>query len=319
MADPTVRLNKHIADSGLCSRRKADKYIAAGNIRVNGKVVTELGTQIDPAKDVVTLNGQPLPVQRGRTIVFHKPAGCLTTKSDEKGRKTIYDFLPPEMKALDPAGRLDRNTTGVLILSNEGDFIHQITHPGFHVKKTYRVTLNKPLTAEHAEQLLAGITLMPENKLAKVEQLDISPALPLTYMMRLVTGYNRQIRRSLEALGYDVTKLKRTSFGPVSLGDLAPGQFRPLRLQERRALLGNKPDPKSKPAARKAAAPKGPTAKAATPKPAPKTKAGPKASVKAMPKSGSTAARSPEKRQDGSQNKNRPAQPKRQGQRNPKR
>lgn len=241
MAPPkseTVRLNKLIADSGLCSRRKADERITAGRVSVNGKTITELGTQVDPGTDRVRVDGKPLPmVEKNLYLVFHKPRGVVTTRSDERGRKTIYDWLPENYHAANPAGRLDRNTSGVLILSSDGDFLHHITHPSFHVPKTYRVEVDRTMAEKDIRQLLAGVELKPEDKPAHVKsvvQLD-----PTTYELVLITGLNRQIRRSLKQLGYTVKKLKRTAFGNIRLGRLKPGEVRPLTRREKKSLVPN--------------------------------------------------------------------------------
>jgi pseudouridine synthase len=237
-----MRLNKYIADSGLCSRRKADELIEVGRVTVNRRVVSEFGFQINPEKDKVCVDGKPLFVATKLYLLFHKPTGIITTRSDEKGRKTIYDVLPEAFHSVDPAGRLDRESSGAIILSNDGDFLHQITHPSFHIPKIYRVTINRSIALKDQQALCSGVLLSPENKLAKVEKLvnESETVLKLT----LITGYNRQIRRSLEQLGYQVKALKRLSIGPVTLGNLKPGTFRHLTKAEQNALLkaglGNK-------------------------------------------------------------------------------
>jgi pseudouridine synthase len=233
MAD-LVRLNKWIADSGLCSRREADRLIEAGAVRVNGNPVTQLGSQIDPERDVVHVQGQKIQASVKVYLLFHKPKDCITTRSDEKGRQTIYDFIPPKWRSVDPAGRLDRHSTGALILSNDGDFLYQLTHPRFHLPKVYRVTVDRPVGEAALEALCQGVILQPEQKLARAE--SVEQEAPGILRMTLVTGYNRQIRRSLEALGYEVMALKRLSIGPIRLGDLKPGEIRPLTPAELRQL-----------------------------------------------------------------------------------
>lgn len=229
-----VRLNKWIAESGLCSRREADRLIEAGRITVNGRVTKVMGTQVNPDQDIVKYDGQVLRATFKVYLLFHKPKGCITTRADEKGRKTIYDFIPRKWQTVDPAGRLDRNSTGAMILSNDGDFLYRLTHPKFHLPKVYRVTVEQPLDQATVNALLEGIMLEPENKLAKAEAIEVEDS--FTLKMTLVTGYNRQIRRCLEALNYEVTSLKRLSIGPVKLGDLKPGDVRLLSIQERREL-----------------------------------------------------------------------------------
>lgn len=240
-----VRLNKHMADSGLCSRREADRLITEGKVTVNGTRVTEMGVRIHPATDRIQVNGHDLPSEQKRYLLFHKPKGYITTRFDEKGRPTIYDLLPEFLHNSDPAGRLDKDSTGALILSNDGDFIYRLTHPKFHLPKVYRVTLDKPLTEKDAQTLLDGVPLSPEGVVAKVEALTVET--PTTLTMTLITGYNRQIRRSLEAVGYQVKTLKRLSFGPVRLGDLKPGKTRPLTPPEMRGLTPKPPSRRRKP------------------------------------------------------------------------
>lgn len=229
------RLNKWIADSGLCSRREADTLIEAGEVTVNGKRVNQLGTQINPVSDQVKVRGQLVVMpRRPQTILFHKPKGVLTTRKDEQGRKTIYDCLSKDFQKLDPAGRLDRESTGALILSSDGDLIYRLTHPKYHIPKVYRVKVNSPLTPKMLDKLTEGVFFEEEEKFAKADALDWEA--PDTLKMTLSTGYNRQIRRMMEAIGKEVVSLKRLSVGPISLGHLAPGSARLLLPHELRAL-----------------------------------------------------------------------------------
>jgi 23S rRNA pseudouridine2605 synthase len=243
----TARLNKVIADSGLCSRREADRMIEAGLVKVNGRLTNLLGTQVHLEKDLILVKGKPLPQQRKSYIALNKPSGIITTRSDENGRKTIYDILPPELQAVDPAGRLDKDTSGLLILSNDGDFIHAISHLSLQAKqpleKRYRVLIDKPLNPKDHRTLLNGILLMPENKMAKMNRVQSVPnpdraTKGYTLEIGLLTGMNRQIRRSFSALGYQILKLKRVAFGPITLGNLKPGEHRVLKPLEIRMLLG---------------------------------------------------------------------------------
>jgi 23S rRNA pseudouridine2605 synthase len=230
-----VRLNKWVASSGRCSRRDADEWIAQGRVRINGKPVTQPGTRVQPERDTVTVDGQPIRPARKGYWLFHKPPGVVSTRSDEKGRKTLYDLLPPELHAADPAGRLDKESSGALLLSTDGDFLQRVTHPRYQCAKRYRVQVDKAFHEKDIEQLKTGIHLMPEDKLAVVR--DVIWETPDTLQLTLTTGYNRQIRRSLEAVGYRVLRLKRLAVGPIRLGDLAPGQVRPLSRAEVQALL----------------------------------------------------------------------------------
>lgn len=227
-----VRLNKAIADSGYCARRKADELIVAGQVCVNGKLVKTLGEKVCLAQDTITIDGRLLPQEAKVYLLFHKPVGFLTSREGTRNQRTIYTLLPQRFQSVDPAGRLDYESSGALILSNDGDFIHQVTHPRFHWEKQYAVKLNKPLSKEHVKRLEAGVFLKKEGKRAKMLSVKPDPNFPLTYNVVLVTGYNRQIRRSLEALGYTVEGLHRHAIGLVSLGAVMPGSFRKLTRQE---------------------------------------------------------------------------------------
>jgi 23S rRNA pseudouridine2605 synthase len=239
----TIRLNKAIADTGYCARRKADELISAGRVQVNGQTVTEMGTRIDPAHDVITMNGQPLKQAEKAYLLFHKPTGYVTSRRGGRTGQSIYALLPPEQRSVDPAGRLDQESSGALLLTNDGDFLFQITHPRFHLPKLYEITLDRPLAPEEIEQLLIGIELTPENKIARMSRVTPSPNDPCRYQVELITGYNRQIRRSLTEMRARVLTLHRLSFGPIQLGDLKPGQIRPLSQEEQASMLNSASQP----------------------------------------------------------------------------
>ena len=151
-----MRINKYIASSGFCSRRKADELIEAGRVRVNGEVVRLLGYEIR-TKDKVSIDNKPLRTMKLEYYRFYKPTGYITTSSDEKGRKTIYDILPDEMSHLNPVGRLDKDSSGLLILTNDGNLVYELTHPSIKVAKEYRVTVDAFLKVEVLEKLAVGI------------------------------------------------------------------------------------------------------------------------------------------------------------------
>ncbi len=237
-ANPLIRLNKAIADSGYCARRKADALITEGHVSVNGQAVTTLGMKVDVSRDTITIHGHPLPQTEKLYLLFHKPVGVVTSRRGGRTQKTFYKLLPQEYQSVDPAGRLDQDSSGLLILSNDGDFLFQITHPRFHLAKMYEVFLDKTLTTTDRQKLLTGIRLEPENKLAKMTAIRQPSAKQSNgYQVTLVTGYNRQIRRSFAALGYRVKQLKRLSFGPIQLGPLAAGEIRHLQADEIARLL----------------------------------------------------------------------------------
>ncbi|MCA9798319.1 MAG: rRNA pseudouridine synthase [Cyanobacteria bacterium HKST-UBA06] len=228
------RLNQFVAQQGQLSRRKADEAIMDGRVTVNGRPA-EVGQKVHPHLDKIFLDKQPLTLQKQQYVVFHKPKGVLTTASDPKDRQTIYDVLPNQYKHLKPAGRLDRNTSGLLILSNDGDFLNHLMHPSFGHKKLYRVTVDKKLTRTVLEQLEAGVWFEAEQVHAKAVVAEIHDVHKID--LSLTTGYNRQVRRMFEALGYTVVTLKRLAIGHVQLGNLSPGQCRPLSLRDRQAFL----------------------------------------------------------------------------------
>lgn len=232
----TVRLNKAIAQSGLCSRRKADELIEAGVVKVNGKIVTELGFSVT-TKDKITVNNQPLKKKSFVYIKYYKPAGYITTMSDEKGRKTIYDILPEEVKDLKPVGRLDKDSTGLLIMTNDGDFINKMTHPSVKIPKVYRVTAEGKMNQQHLIQLAKGIEI-EEGKIAYADSaiLDYEGRNTVLQII-LYQGMNRQIRKMLDSLGFPVISLKRISHGTISIQGLKKGQFKYIKPREISDLL----------------------------------------------------------------------------------
>jgi pseudouridine synthase len=232
-----IRLNKAIADSGYCARRKADNLIAQGKVQVNGQVVTEMGAKVDPQVDEIRVNGQPLQSSEKVYLLLNKPVGYVSSRKAGKAQKSFYEMVPNEFRAVDPAGRLDQDSSGALILSNDGDFIYRVTHPRFHLPKVYEVTLDRPLEPMDIQTLKNGVLLKPENKLAKMTQVDSQTGNQPTYRMELITGFNRQIRRTLIELRYRVKTLHRISLGPVQVGDLPSGQLRPLTEVELSSLL----------------------------------------------------------------------------------
>ena len=228
-----LRLNQWLASTGLCSRRKADEWIEAGRVAINGKKVTNFSTRVHPVRDEVKVDGRPVKRHRQTgLILFYKPNGLLTTKKDEKGRKTIYDVLPDEFQHYKPAGRLDRNSHGLLLMSNDGVLLNRLTHPSFNVHKRYIATVNRPIEdAESvANTLLNGVFLEEEQVTATVDEVALLADDQLE--LKLTTGYNRQIRRMLEHCGYEVKQLKRISVGSFKLSGLRPGQCKPVSFRE---------------------------------------------------------------------------------------
>ena len=228
MANQKVRLNKYIASTGFCSRRKADEYIEAGKVMVNGKIITELG-HIISEKDRVMVENKQIKPESLVYIRYYKPAGYITTMDDEKGRKTIYDILPEEVQNLKPVGRLDKDSTGLLILTNDGDFINDLTHPAVKVPKVYRVTVQGKLNLNDISLMEKGIEIEKGQiayALARIIEFEGKNSV---LEIVLYQGLNRQIRKMLDCLGHPVISLKRLSMGPVDLQGLKRGQFKYIK------------------------------------------------------------------------------------------
>ena len=230
-----MRLNKYIASAGLCSRRKADELIEQGLVSVNGKKVTELGFSVSE-KDKVFVNQKLIRPVKHVYYKFYKPAGYITTCDDEKGRKTIYDLLPENLYNLKPVGRLDKDSTGLLILTNDGDLINELTHPSVKIPKIYIVTVDSQMYRSEFEQMANGIEIEP----GKIAYADVSvlESDNKHTMMRitLYQGMNRQIRKMLEFLGHEVKSLKRIQHATIQLEGLRRGEFKPIKPQQIKEL-----------------------------------------------------------------------------------
>ncbi len=233
---PSIRLQKLLADHGVASRRKAESLIASGAVRVNGAVVQAMGTRVDPGRDAVEVEGQvlkvaPLPLY----ILLHKPIGYLSTCTDPHGRATVLDLLPETLQSgqgLHPVGRLDYDSSGALLLSNDGEFTFQMTHPRHQLSKTYAVWVSGRPTATVLRQWAAGVLLegrltLPAGVCRQAEEAN-GTRLEIT----LTEGRNRQIRKVGDLLGHPVRRLHRTAIGPLVLGDLAVGAHRVLTSSE---------------------------------------------------------------------------------------
>lgn len=230
-----TRLNKYIASSGLCSRRRADELIESGVVSVNGKKITELG-YIVQTKDKVFVNQKLIRPVRHEYYKFYKPAGYITTCDDEKGRKTIYDLLPENMYNLKPVGRLDKDSTGLLILTNDGDLINELTHPSIKVPKVYIVQVDARMHEHEFEQMAKGIEIEP-NKVAFADVMALEVDNKHTLMqITLYQGMNRQIRKMIEHLGYEVKSLKRIQHATIQLEGLRRGEFKPIKPQQIKEL-----------------------------------------------------------------------------------
>ena len=233
LADPNepIRLNKFLANAGICSRREADEFIAAGVVSVNGEVVTELGTKIKRT-DEVKFHDQPVSVERKVYVLLNKPKDCVTTSDDPQERKTVMHCVKDACKErIYPVGRLDRNTTGVLLLTNDGDLASKLTHPKYLKKKIYHVYCDKNVTKADLDQIAAGITL--EDGEIHADSISYASETDKKQVgIEIHSGKNRIVRRIFESLGYKVTKLDRVYFAGLTKKGLKRGDWRYLTEQE---------------------------------------------------------------------------------------
>lgn len=222
-----IRLNKFIANSGVCSRREADTLIQAGVVTVNGEVVTELGTKVNVYKDEVKFNGEKLKGEEKVYLVMNKPKGYVTTASDPHAEKTVMELLKGCPFRVFPVGRLDKSTTGVLMFTNDGELAEKLTHPSYDKKKIYQISLDKPLKQEDYEKALAGVELT-DGKMAadELEFIDADDHRKLG--IEIHSGKNRIVRRLFEALGYEVKALDRVYFAGLTKKGLKKGEWRKL-------------------------------------------------------------------------------------------
>ena len=230
--DGTTRLNKYLANAGICSRREADKIIAAGGVSVNGNIITEMGYQVHEG-DVVKYGGETLQSERKRYFLLNKPKGFITTVDDPQERETVMMLVDGACKErIYPVGRLDRNTTGLLLFTNDGDLARRLTHPSTKVYKIYQVEVDKPVTHEDMKKMLEGIEL--EDGPIHVDDIQYVQGLNDKRIVgvELHSGKNRIVRRIFEHLGYDVHKLDRVVFAGLTKKDLPRGRYRELTPQE---------------------------------------------------------------------------------------
>jgi pseudouridine synthase len=234
-----MRLQRYLALAGIASRRAAEELIVAGKVQVNGKLVRELGSRVEDG-DRVNVNGHLVVMPRREVVVLNKPVGVVTTMRDPEGRRTVEDVMRSHRGAgaarLVPVGRLDYDTSGVLLLTNDGDLAYTLTHPRFGVEKVYRATLRRRLEPEAVEKLRKGIVL-EGRRTSPAELRVVAVGRDRSVVdMTLHEGGYRQVRRMFEVVGHPLVGLERLRFGPVTLGALRPGQTRELTPSERKAL-----------------------------------------------------------------------------------
>ena len=232
-----MRLQKYLALSGVASRRNAEKMIAEGHVSVNHRVVTEMGVQVDETNDIVEVDGKPVAIQEEKHyIAYHKPLGEVTTVSDPEGRATVMDKFRDYPVRLYPVGRLDYDSEGLLLLTNDGDMMNHVLHPSREVSKVYLTKVSNHVTDEEIRMLRRGV--MVEGKLTSPASVRLIryETFDSVLLISIHEGRNRQVRKMVDAIGHQVVSLKRVEFGPVSLGDLPAGKWRRLTEAEIRRL-----------------------------------------------------------------------------------
>lgn len=254
MESKPVRLQAYLARAGVASRRAAEELIRAGRVRVGG-VVAQIGASVDAATDVVEVDGRVITPQRTQWVAIHKPKGYVTTRDDPEGRKTVYDLLPEDLHHLFHVGRLDRDSSGLLLLTNDGTAANRLLHPRYGTTKEYWADVDGDPDTSALRQLVRGVEL--EDGVARADSVvvrgEVKPGI-VRLAVVMQEGKRREVRRMLEAVGHPVRRLFRHRFGPIEIGRLAPGKWRFLSAEEREAL-GSEPPPKAKPASR---GPRGP-------------------------------------------------------------
>ncbi len=233
-----IRIQKILSDAGFCSRRKAEELIAAGRVKINGRAC-RLGDKADPSKELISVDGKNIAYQRKkqfRYIMLNKPRGYVTTMKDEFERRCVTELIEDVGTRVYPIGRLDKNSEGLLLFTNDGAFANDVMHPSKHVAKTYRVTIRPDIDDETLVKLSEGVVIDGRRTMpCTVLVLDKQPG-RVVLQMTITEGRNRQIRKMCEAVGLEVARLKRTAVGPIRLGMLRPGEWRDLKPDELRAI-----------------------------------------------------------------------------------
>lgn len=232
-----IRIQKMIADSGVCSRRKAEQMISQGRVKINGHPV-KLGDKCG-YKDLITVDGERIMIPRKKNFIYimmNKPRGYVTTVSDELDRRCVMDLLEDVEERVYPVGRLDRNSEGLLLFTNDGEFANSIMHPSRHISKTYRVTVRPDINDDQLVALSEGVVIDGKKTLPASVVVKDKEAGRVVILITIKEGRNRQIRKMCEAVGLEVARLRRISIGPLKLGMLKPGSYRELTADELRAL-----------------------------------------------------------------------------------
>ncbi len=231
-----MRLNRFIASGGVSSRRKADELIVQGKVTVNGKTVTELGVQVHPYQDHITVNGATISLkERFLYLVLNKPKDVITTVKDERDRKTVMSLITAHERVY-PIGRLDRQTTGVLLFTNDGELTARLTHPKYQIPRVYHAVLDKPLKRDDAEKIAKGGVNIGRGDITSAVELDLSTRDPKDVVITLREGKYHEVRRLFEVHGYEVQKLDRLMFAGITHQGMRRGETRPLVQKEVKAL-----------------------------------------------------------------------------------
>lgn len=230
-----IRLQKFLANAGICSRRKAEEYILEGKVKVNGEIIYELGMKIDPAKDEIIFDGKDVKLENNKVyILLNKPIGYVTTVKEQFGRPAVTDLVKGVKEKVLPVGRLDMYTSGAIILTNDGDFIYRVTHPKYEVEKTYQVTVRGIVTDDEIEKLKNGVKI--DNYIsgkAKVKVLKIDEPKNISRIQITIhEGKNREVRKMCKAIGKNVIALHRSKIESIDVKNLALGEWRYLRDEE---------------------------------------------------------------------------------------
>lgn len=237
MADSFMRLQKFLSECGVASRRKSEELISQGRVRVNGRVA-RVGDKINSKKDVVTVNGKKIVGSKDKYyIMLHKPRGFITTLSDEMGRKCVAELVKEIPERVYPVGRLDRDSEGLLLMTNDGDFANAMMHPKHHVPKTYRVTVRENVSEDMVQSLSSGIVIEGRKTAPADVRIILKEENRTVLEIVLYEGRNREIRKMCESLNLTVIRLKRTQYGSIKLGMLAQGKYRNLTPEEVHKLM----------------------------------------------------------------------------------
>ena len=232
-----VRLQKFLAEAGVASRRASEELIAAGQVQVNGEVVRQPGTKVDPATDTVAVDGKEVRTKRKLYVALHKPRRYVCSRKDERGRSTVYELLPLEWTNLFTVGRLDYDSEGLIFLTNDGEFSLRLTHPRYGVVKRYVAEVDARVDGQAVEQLRHGIMDDGERLRAKSVRVHHAGRSGSLVELELTEGRNREVRRMFGALGMTVKRLRRIQIGKIKLGELRSGQWRTLTQSEIKTLL----------------------------------------------------------------------------------